>query len=139
MMIDTQPITTSRGTYRCPYCTKSWKRRDHEFIEAHIRRYHLEEAVEAEHRKKELSLSNKNTLLENENRDLREKLKVAMTPAPAPEPEKKYYQCVLYCRNENRVLKAGMPKGVLVENVTCSGCGVKGALTITTNDPNWTF
>jgi transcription elongation factor Elf1 len=57
-------------------------------------------------------------------------------PAP-PAPKKEYYQCVLYCKNENKVFKAGMPKGVLVENVTCADCGVRGALVITNNDPSW--
>lgn len=126
-MITAAPKTTNRGTYRCPYCSHaSWKQFG--AAQRHIETHHAEEAALAEKDERIQRLN-------RENEELQRKLSAAQRP-PEKKPEKEYYQCVLYCRNENRVFKAGMPKGVAVENVTCSNCGLK-TLTITNNDPNW--
>lgn len=139
-----RPNITNRGNYHCPYCTKYWKRTG-PYIEEHIKSHHLAEALAAGAEDKVTAIARKEALeksklerVERDNVELRRQLTEALKAPPKP-PEKKteYYQCVLYCKNENKVIKAGMPKGVLVENVTCSGCGVRGALVITNNDPNW--
>lgn len=121
------PDINTRGRYKCPYCAHTtWKQ--YGAAERHIMTVHYVEAAKVVEDQ-----------LRADNRKLLEDLQRCRQAPPAKPPAEKreYYQCVLYCKNENRVLKAGMPKGVLVENVTCSGCGVRGALVITNNDPSW--
>lgn len=127
-MIATAPRQTNRGTYRCPYCAHaSWKQ--YGAAKRHIEEHHADEAKAAEQEQTIIKL-------QREKAELETKLAAAQKP-PEKKPEKEYYQCVLYCTVENKVFKAGMPKGVLPENVTCSNCGVKGSLKITNNDPSW--
>lgn len=132
-VIGVMPSTTVRGSYKCPYCPKSWKRLDQEFIDNHVRGKHFEEYI-AEQLKAPYDRA-KQELGEvlKDNEKLRQDLAAARKPATK---KTEYYQAVLYCTNENKVFKAGMPKGVPVENVVCSNCGLR-SLKITNNDPSW--
>ncbi len=126
-----RPRLTSHRNYRCLFCPKIWKRYNVESIEYHLRDKHTDKIADIA--ETEAATIRK---LQIENEELRRKL--ANVPKP-PEKKTEYYQCILYCKNENKVFKSGMPKGVPVENVRCSSCGIVGVLTITNNNPSWFF
>lgn len=103
-----KPDYTSHGNYKCPYCNhKVWKTQ-RPAIE-HIERLHKAEAIESFY-------IVENDRLQRENQQLKEK-------EPA-KPKKEYYDAVWYCSNCLHVHSGGLPKGVLVANVSCGCCGV---------------
>lgn len=132
------PEVTRRGNYRCPYCThSSWKRRS--YAVNHIHEHHK---ADAEISSLNQTIGNKNVELER----LRKELAEAKKPKPAPyvppapvaskKPEREYYDAVVYCSNCLIVFKCGLPKGVLISNVSHSECG-NCTLHKVINAPSW--
>lgn len=122
------PDITSHGNYRCPYCNhKIWKIRG--TAENHIANEHR---AEAEHS----VLLEENKKLRAERDNLKSRITI-QSPLPPPK-EKEYYDAIWYCHNCLHVHSGGLPKGVLVENVTCGDCGIS-ALHLVTNVERYTL
>lgn len=124
------PTMTSHGNYRCEYCPKTWKRWDNEFIHNHYDVYHKEEALQEAHAREVSALEIRNKQLVEENRQLK---------APKKVPKQVYYNALWFCTNCRQVQRAGLPKGVLIENVVHSNCGMKGTIMLASNDTGWSI
>ena len=124
-----RPEVTSHGRYKCPYCNHPVYKTHGGALE-HIKSHHYNQAETSE-------LRSEIKRLKEEKSSLNTQLLEAKKPKRAPEKkEDKYYQAVVYCTNCTKMMKCGMPKGILVQNVTHSECGNQ-TLHLITNAREW--